>query len=207
MSAKDKTIFSYRTIAQKGSGLYKEKGSRFLGFAMHVADEMQAKSEIANLRKAYFDARHHCYAWMLGADKGRTRASDDGEPNHSAGDPILGQIRASGLTNVLVVVVRYFGGTKLGVGGLMTAYKAAAEEALRHAATEEREIMEGITLRYPYPSTPEVMKLVKDYELKITEQRFEEDCLLKAELSLRNKEAFVMKVDLLMAQGLPLKKE
>ncbi len=207
MSLEDKVTFSYRTIAHRGSALYKEKGSRFLGFAMHVADEVQVKHEIELLRKEYFDARHHCYAWILGANKNRIRASDDGEPNHSAGDPILGQIRASGLTNVLVVVVRYFGGTKLGVGGLMTAYKAAAEEALRNAATEEREVMESVKLRYPYPSTPEVMKLVKDYELKITEQLFEEDCLLKAELPLRNKEAFVMKVDLLIALGLPLKKE
>jgi len=207
MSPKDKNNFSYRTIVQKGSGLYKEKGSRFLGFAMHVADEMQAKSEIENLRKAYFDARHHCFAWMLGADKGRTRASDDGEPNHSAGDPILGQIRASGLTYVLVVVVRYFGGTKLGVGGLMTAYKAAAEEALKNATTKECEMTERVILRYPYQSTPEVMKLVKDFDLGITAQQFEEDCLLKAELPLRNKEAFLTKVDLLIALGLPLTKE
>src|SRR5690606_7725476 len=120
----------YRTIAQPAEGLYKEKGSKFIALAYPVYTEEEIKDRLAELRKKYYDARHHCYAYMLGADKSRYRANDDGEPNHSAGDPILGQIRSADLSNVLVVVVRYFGGTKLGVSGLITAYKTATADAL-----------------------------------------------------------------------------
>jgi putative IMPACT (imprinted ancient) family translation regulator len=111
--------FSYITIKSGVQGLYKEKGSKFLAFAYPVESEEEVKQRLLELRKAYYDARHHCYAYVLGAEKEKYRATDDGEPNHSAGDPILGQIRSRNLTNVLVVVVRYFGGVKLGVGGLV----------------------------------------------------------------------------------------
>ena len=120
--------FSYHTIASGAEGSYKEKGSKFLAFAYPVASEAEVKEKIEALKAKYFDARHHCYAWILGAEKKLYRANDDGEPNHSAGDPILGQLRAMNLTNVLIVVVRYFGGVKLGVGGLVTAYRSAAED-------------------------------------------------------------------------------
>src|SRR6202008_3622947 len=122
---------------------------------------------IAFLKSEYFDARHHCYAWMLGPERNHFRAFDDGEPNHSAGDPILGQIRSKNLTNVLVVVVRYFGGTKLGVGGLIAAYKIAAEDALNNCAVIEKEVMKRIALSYEYAVTSDVMRLVKDFDMNI----------------------------------------
>src|SRR5687767_7228782 len=156
-------IFSYRTIQQPSEGSYKEKGSKFLGFAYPVQAEQDVKQKIAELKKEYFDARHHCYAYIIGADKMKYRAFDDGEPNHSAGDPILGQIRSKNLTNVLVVVVRYFGGVKLGVGGLISAYKMAAENALNNALVAEKDVTKAIALNYPYASTPEVMRLVKEF--------------------------------------------
>src|SRR5688500_17706527 len=131
--------FSYRTIAKPAEGHYREKGSRFLAFAYPVTTESDIKAHISRLEQKYFDARHHCFAWMLGAEKQSFRAFDDSEPNHSAGNPILGQIRSKDLTNVLVVVVRYFGGVKLGVGGLVTAYRTAAEDALNHADIIEKE--------------------------------------------------------------------
>jgi uncharacterized YigZ family protein len=120
-------VFSYLTIASPSEGSYKEKGSRFLAFAYPVSSETEIREKLESLKAQYFDARHHCYAWMLGPEKKHFRANDDGEPNHSAGDPILGQLRAMKLTNVLIVVVRYFGGTKLGVGGLISAYRSAAK--------------------------------------------------------------------------------
>jgi uncharacterized YigZ family protein len=126
---------------------------------------------------------------------------DDGEPNHSAGDPILGQIRSKNLTNVLVVVVRYFGGVKLGVGGLISAYKTAAEEALNHATIVEREVLSQYNMRYPYTSTPDVMKLVKDFELDILQQSFEEECKMLVNISLRSKNTFEEKIVLLNALG------
>ncbi|MDZ7649386.1 MAG: YigZ family protein [Cytophagales bacterium] len=127
-------IFSFLTIDEPAEGAYKAVGSIVLAFAYPVtqASESEIKQKVDALEKKYFDATHHCFAWILGADKSRFRTVDDGEPNHSAGDPILGQIRSKNLTNVLVVVVRYYGGTKLGVGGLIQAYKASAEAALNN---------------------------------------------------------------------------
>jgi uncharacterized YigZ family protein len=133
-------VFSYRTIQAPTEGIYKEKGSKFLAFAYPVETEADVKGHLERIKKEYFDARHHCFAYMLGADRKKFRAFDDGEPNHSAGDPILGQIRSKNITNVLVIVVRYFGGTKLGVGGLISAYKTAAEDALNRAAVIEKEV-------------------------------------------------------------------
>jgi uncharacterized YigZ family protein len=194
--------FSYRTIQHPSEGLYKEKGSKFLAFAYPVSSEGEIKEKLAALRKSYFDARHHCYAWMLGPDKKSFRAVDDGEPNHSAGDPILGQIRSKDLTNVLVVVVRYFGGVKLGVGGLISAYKQAAEEALSQASILTPEVRKAFALQYAYVSTPEVMRVVKEFELQVTDQEFNEDCMLKGTVALRTEQAFVEKIDLLRALGI-----
>jgi uncharacterized YigZ family protein len=137
-------VFSYLTIKSPAEGLYKEKGSKFIAFAYSIASEEEMKEKLHELKKKYFDASHYCFAFVLGADKAKYRAFDDGEPNHSAGDPILGQIRAKNLTNVLVAVVRYFGGTKLGVSGLITAYKLAAEEVLNKAKIVECEVTEKI---------------------------------------------------------------
>ena len=193
--------FSFQTIKATSEGSYKEQGSKFLAFAYPVESEEAIKEKLTDLKKKYFDARHHCFAYMLGADKAKFRAFDDGEPNHSAGDPILGQIRSKNLTNVLIVVVRYFGGTKLGVGGLIHAYKAAAEEALNNAISIAKEVTESIQLCYPYEATPEVMRLVKEFELEISAQEFGDDCSFKGVLRLRVKKEFVEKVLLLQALG------
>jgi len=194
-------VFSFFTIAGPSEGSYKEQGSKFLAFAYPVSSEEDIKNKIDGLKKKYFDARHHCFAWVLGEDKARYRAFDDGEPNHSAGDPVLGQIKSRNLTNVLVVVVRYFGGVKLGVGGLIQAYKTAAEEALNEAVVIEREVTHSIQLHYPYESTTEVMRLVKDFDLIIAHQEFLEDCVLKAAVKRRNYESFLSRAELLKALG------
>ncbi|MBD1398471.1 YigZ family protein [Pontibacter sp. JH31] len=173
---------TYRTIAEPSEGLYKEKGSKFIALAYPVYSEEEVKEILAGLRKQYYDARHHCYAYSLGADKSRYRANDDGEPNHSAGDPILGQIRSADLSNVLVVVIRYFGGTKLGVSGLIHAYKTAAAEALSTATIEERHETALLQVHFAYPQMNDVMSLVKEYDLSIKEQQFELDCRMTLEV-------------------------
>jgi uncharacterized YigZ family protein len=196
--------YSFFTINSIGQGIYKEKGSKFLGFAYPVLTESEIREKIASLKAEYFDARHHCFAWMLGSEKNQFRAFDDGEPNHSAGDPILGQIRSRNLTNVLVVVVRYFGGTKLGVGGLIAAYKTAAEDALNNCAIVEKDVIVRITLSYDYSATADVMRMVKEFDMTIVRQEFEQRCDLIADVPLRNKEKFEDKMKLLRDLGLPV---
>ncbi|QHL87305.1 YigZ family protein [Nibribacter ruber] len=171
----------YRTIAQPTQGLYKEKGSKFIARAYAVYSEEEVKEVLQALREEYFDARHHCYAYLLGADRSTYRANDDGEPNHSAGDPILGQIKSAGLSNVLVVVIRYFGGTKLGVSGLIHAYKTATAEALAAAEVIERHETALLTIQFGYEQMNEVMKLVKDQDLPVRQQDFHLDCRLTLE--------------------------
>ncbi|MCS4436415.1 IMPACT family protein [Aquiflexum gelatinilyticum] len=170
---------SYLTLSTVSEGLFKEKGSKFLAFAYSVKSEQEIKEILDGLRKKYFDARHHCYAYMLGKNKDVFRANDDGEPNHSAGDPILGQIRSHSLTNVLIVVIRYFGGTKLGVGGLINAYKTAAAEAIANNQIIETEDSQELNLHFNYPEMNQVMKLVKDHELEISGQKFDNSCEIK----------------------------
>lgn len=195
-------LFSYKTIDRAAEGLYREKGSKFLAFAYPVHSEEIIKTQIEHLKKSYFDARHHCYAWMLGADKGVFRAFDDGEPNHSAGDPILGQIRSRDITNVLVVVVRYFGGVKLGVGGLVSAYKSAASDALSKTNIIEVEVTVPLAVRFTYAETSDVMRVLKEFDLPITRQDFSENCRIDVQLPLRKKEAVVHRLALLHAKGL-----
>lgn len=194
-------VFFYHTIEAPAEGLYKEKGSKFLAFAYPVGSEEDIRQKLAAMKKQHYDARHHCYAWVLGPEKKRYRAFDDGEPNHSAGDPILGQIRSKNLTDVLVVVVRYFGGIKLGVGGLITAYKTATEDALGRTVVIEKEVCSAFTLRYAYSSTPEVMRAVKEFEVSILQQDFSETCILEGEVPLRLQEKFVEKIELMRALG------
>src|SRR5688572_24536421 len=172
---------TYLTLAEPAEGLYKEKGSKFIALAYPVRTEEDIKEKLAEVRKQYFDARHHCYAYLLGAAKKIYRANDDGEPNHSAGDPILGQIRSSGLSNVLVIVVRYFGGTKLGVGGLIHAYKTATAEALQNAPTVEKHETSLIKVSFGYENMNEVMSLVKELNLSVINQQFEISCELTLE--------------------------
>lgn len=173
---------TYRTIVSPVEGLYKEKGSKFIAKAFSVSSEEEVKEILLSLRKEYFDARHHCYAYLLGANQATYRANDDGEPNHSAGDPILGQIRSAGLSNVLVVVIRYFGGTKLGVGGLIHAYKAATADAFSQAQIEERHETALLTIGFQYEKMNDVMRLVKDLDLAIKAQDFQLECSLTLEV-------------------------
>lgn len=173
---------SYFTLSGKSEGIHKDRGSKFLYFAFPVENEEGIKSELTALRKQYFDATHQCYAWVLDQNGGRYRANDDGEPNHSAGDPILGQIRSHRLTQVLIVVIRYFGGTKLGVSGLIQAYKTAAAMAIESNEIIKKWVMDTIHIRFPYPSMNEVMKLVKSESLEITHQELGLDCKLSLEM-------------------------
>ncbi|PZV85464.1 putative YigZ family protein [Algoriphagus aquaeductus] len=175
---------SYLTLAGKSSGIYKDRGSKFLYFAFRVENEEEIKAELAALRKIYFDATHHCYAWILGPQGAQFRANDDGEPNHSAGDPILGQIRSHQLTQVLIVVVRYFGGTKLGVSGLINAYKTSASLAIEESEIVKKWVLGRITIQFPYASMNEVMKLIKSEQLTIVNQELGLDCVLTLEMRM-----------------------
>ena len=172
-------ITSFKTIKSSTEGLYKEKGSKFISLAMPVSNTDEVNKNLSAIRKKYHDARHHCYAYILNAEADVIRANDDGEPNHSAGDPILGQIKSFNLTNVLVVVVRYFGGTKLGVSGLINAYKTSTKNALEEAAVITRKVTREITILFPYQSTHEVMKLIGEVDEVVAQ--------VKAFLSLQGK--------------------
>jgi uncharacterized YigZ family protein len=173
---------SFFTIAAASEGVYKEKGSKFLAFAYPVSNEEEIRERVNVLRKKYFDARHHCFAWRLGANGERYRVNDDGEPSNSAGKPIFGQIIACGLTNVLVVVVRYFGGVLLGVGGLMQAYKQATFDALSHADIVPGMVTEHYLLTFVYPVLNQVLKVVKDMDLECREQNFNLSCSIKIQV-------------------------
>lgn len=194
-------LHSFLTLAAPAEALFKEKGSRFLAFAWPVNREDEVREHLRLLRKKYFDASHHCYAWAIGTRMETTRVSDDGEPAHSAGDPIMGQIRAKKLTNVLVVVVRYFGGTKLGVGGLVSAYRTAAEGVLSLGSIISKDLTQSFTVVYPYASTPEVMRLIRDFELIILHEQFSENCKMHLEVKVKNREALLGKLNLLTALG------
>ncbi len=199
--------FSYHTIEGPSQGVYKEKGSKFLAFAYPVDSEIEIKEKIDALKKEYFDARHHCFAWVLGADKARFRSFDDGEPNHSAGDPILGKIRSAGLTNILVVVVRYFGGVKLGVGGLVTAYKTAAEDALSNAQVIEKVVTEQLQLTFEYDITSEIMRLLKEMDVTILGQDFTDRTNLKISFPLQVRDQLQSRLEQLRAMGKPVEWE
>lgn len=173
---------TYLTIGRTGEGFYKEKGSKFIAVALPASSEDEVAAHLSELRKQYYDARHHCYGYSLGIDEPRTRANDDGEPNHSAGDPILGQIKSFEVRNTLVVVVRYFGGTKLGVGGLINAYRTAATFALENASIVEKKITQKVEVQFPYTETSEVMRKLNELPLDIIDQEFTADCLIKGEI-------------------------
>lgn len=169
---------TYLTIGAPAEGSYREKGSRFMAFAYPVEAERQVKEHVDALRTRYHDARHHCYAYIMGAQGERWRANDDGEPSGTAGRPIYGQLQSFGLTNVLVVVVRYFGGTKLGVPGLINAYRAATRDALDSAQVVSRTVDDRYVLSFGYAVTNEVMSLVKDMNLEVVSQQFDLQCAL-----------------------------
>jgi uncharacterized YigZ family protein len=180
----------YYTLAGKGEGLYKEKGSKFIAHSFPVSTEEQIKERLDDLRKQYHDARHHCYAYVIGMEDQQYRANDDGEPNHSAGDPILGQIRSAELTNTLVVVIRYFGGTKLGVSGLIHAYKTAAEEAILSVRKVVIFPQVRFTITYSYEMTSDVERLLAEYELIEQEREFTDICKVTASIRKDDFEGF-----------------
>ncbi|MBR5912004.1 MAG: YigZ family protein [Bacteroidales bacterium] len=178
---------TYKIISTCGEGLYKEKGSKFIAETFVVTSEDEAKAAVASVKKKYFDARHHCYAYMIGPDKKTFRSSDDGEPSGTAGKPILNQILSKDVTNLCIVVTRYFGGIKLGTSGLINAYKTAAREALDNSTIVEKTINEIYSLEFEYPLMNEVMRILKDEELEQLNPRFELDCYL--EFSTRKNDA------------------
>jgi uncharacterized YigZ family protein len=153
---------TYKTIAAESKGLFKDRGSRFIAIARPVSSQEEIKTILEELRREYHDARHHCYAWMLSPDRQAWRVNDDGEPSGTAGRPILGQINSRELTNVLVVVIRYFGGTLLGVSGLINAYRSATEDALTNALVIEKQVNESWLVTFPYTVMNDVMKVMKD---------------------------------------------
>ncbi len=168
----------YKTISGRSEGIFKDRGSKFIAIALPAHSEEEVKDMLENLRKEYHDARHHCYAYVLGFDKSAYRFNDDGEPSGTAGRPIHGQILSHDLTNVLVVVVRYFGGIKLGVPGLIRAYKTASQEALQHAAITRHTVNDVYQLTYDYPLMNDVMRIIKEEELDVVEQDFQLSCRL-----------------------------
>jgi uncharacterized YigZ family protein len=178
----------YLTIKHKSEGIYKEKGSKFIAFAHRINDEQSALGVIEEYRKSYYDARHVCFAWRLGAEGERFRMNDDGEPSGTAGKPIHGQLLSYGVTNVLIVVIRYFGGTKLGVSGLISAYREAASDALKNAEIMEEIITESYTVTFPYTLLNEVMRFIKDEALHIENQTFESDCTLRFSVRISDAE-------------------
>ena len=186
---------TYKTITTTiGEGYYTEKRSKFLAFAHHVETTDEVKDIIAKYRKKYYDARHVCYAYMLGPDRTEFRANDDGEPSSTAGKPILGQINSSELTNVLIVVVRYYGGVNLGTGGLIVAYKTAAADAIAHSEITERQVEETISYSFSYPMMNDVMRIVKDMNPRIISQTYDNTCELI--MSIRKSEAEQLKARL-----------
>lgn len=181
-------IDEYKTITDKVSeGYYTEKRSKFLAFAHHVTSVDEVKDIVASYRKKYYDARHVCYAYMLGAERTEFRANDDGEPSSTAGKPILGQINSNELTDILVVVVRYYGGVNLGTGGLIVAYRTAAAEAIVAAEVEMRQVEERITYDFTYPMMNDVMRIVKEMNPTIVSQTFDNTCSIT--ISIRKSEA------------------
>lgn len=178
---------TYLTISDISEGYYTEKRSKFYAFAHHVETVDEVKEIVAMYRKKYYDARHVCWAYMLGHERIEFRANDDGEPSSTAGKPILGQINSAELTNILVVVIRYYGGVNLGTGGLIVAYRTAAADAIANANIEERLIEEEIVYNYPYVMMNDVMRIVKDLQPRIVSQTFDNTCEIK--LSIRKSEA------------------
>ena len=168
----------YKTIAKSGEGTYTEKRSKFLAFSHHVTSQDEVKEILKEYRKKYYDARHVCYAYMLGPERNDFRANDDGEPSGTAGKPILGQINSAELTDILIVVVRYYGGVNLGTGGLVVAYRTGAMEAVTNSEVVSRQVEEIVSYTFPYVMMNSVMKVVKDMSPRIVSQTFDNTCTI-----------------------------
>lgn len=188
MEPKDEFLTITDTPAE---GFYSEKRSKFLAFAFHVTSEEEVKQYVAEFRKKYYDARHVCWAYMLGADRTDFRANDDGEPSSTAGKPILGQINKNELTDILIIVVRYYGGVNLGTSGLIVAYRTAAAEAIANAEIVSQFVEEEIVFDFPYIMMNDVMKIIKDMSPRIISQTYDNTCEMK--LSIRKSEAPMLK--------------
>lgn len=188
MEPKDEFLTITDTPAE---GFYSEKRSKFLAFAFHVTSEEEVKQYVAEFRKKYYDARHVCWAYMLGADRTDFRANDDGEPSSTAGKPILGQINKNGLTDILIIVVRYYGGVNLGTSGLIVAYRTAAAEAIANAEIVSQFVEEEVVFDFPYIMMNDVMKIIKDMSPRIISQTYDNTCEMK--LSIRKSEAPMLK--------------
>jgi len=180
---------TYKTISSSSQGIYKEKGSRFVSFAFPVSEQKEIKPIIDKIRKENHEARHHSFAYMIGFERTNYRVSDDGEPSGTAGKPILGQINSFGLTNILIVVSRYFGGTLLGVSGLINAYRSAAASAINNAELTKMTLREYYEIIYPYTSMNDVMKILKEENIGQSEQIFDLECRIRINFreSLREK--------------------
>lgn len=188
MEQKDEFLTITDTLAE---GFYSEKRSKFLAFAFHVTSEEEVKQYVAEFRKKYYDARHVCWAYMLGADRTDFRANDDGEPSSTAGKPILGQINKNELTDILIIVVRYYGGVNLGTSGLIVAYRTAAAEAIANAEIVSQFVEEEVVFDFPYIMMNDVMKIIKDMSPRIISQTYDNTCEMK--LSIRKSEAPMLK--------------
>jgi uncharacterized YigZ family protein len=180
---------TYKTIKSASQGIYKEKGSRFFSFAVPVSDQEEIKPLLDKIKKEHHEARHHCFAYMIGHERNIWRVNDDGEPSGTAGRPILGQINSFDLTNIIIIVSRYFGGTLLGVSGLINAYRSAATSALLNADITERTLQEYYEITYPYISMNDVMRILKELNLGQSEQSFDLECriLLNFRVSVKEK--------------------
>jgi len=168
----------YKTIIGRSEFTFRDKGSKFIGIAIPVKDEEEVKQSLLNLKKEYYDATHHCYAYLLGFDKSAYRINDDGEPSGTAGRPIYGQILSNDLTNILIIVVRYYGGTKLGVPGLINAYKTSAKGAIENSKIIEKTINDFYKIGFNYILMNDVMRIIKDENLSIISQNYDENCSL-----------------------------
>lgn len=188
MEQKDEFLTITDTPAE---GFYSEKRSKFLAFAFHVTSEEEVKQYVAEFRKKYYDARHVCWAYMLGADRTDFRANDDGEPSSTAGKPILGQINKNELTDILIIVVRFYGGVNLGTSGLIVAYRTAAAEAIANAEIVSQFVEEEVVFDFPYIMMNDVMKIIKDMSPRIISQTYDNTCEMK--LSIRKSEAPILK--------------
>ena len=186
---------TYKSILVLSEGLFKDNGSRFIAKAFPVESEEEVREIVASIRKEYHDARHHCYAYRIGLDGAVWRASDDGEPSGSAGRPILGQIDSAGLSDILVVVIRYFGGIKLGIPGLIRAYKTSTADALAQAQVVEKVAGRWFRLHFPYDSLPSVMKVVKDLGLPQRGQSFLEECSMEVRVRLSLAQDFLERIE------------
>ena len=181
----------YKTIRESGEGYYTEKRSKFLAFSHHVCSADEVKDIVATYRKQYYDARHVCWAYMIGPERKEFRANDDGEPSSTAGKPILGQINSHELTDVLIVVVRYYGGVNLGTSGLIVAYREAASDAIAHSTIVVRQIEEEVVYDFPYVNMNQVMRIVKDMSPRIVSQSFDNTCQIR--LAIRKSKALELK--------------